>query len=325
MSANVETMAYRFGDRKDCPWHGLGIAVPRNDAITTAEFANLAGANWTAVKRPLWVRASAATPFKEHIETDQFALMRDDNHFILNYVSKQYQPVQNEEVFSFFSDFCDAGDMDLETGGVLDYGKTVWALASIRAGFTLANNDRVSGYLLFSNSHAGSAGRIKFTPIRVVCANTLAMALEGREQEFRIHHRTKFVAETAKIALGLSRKQLEDFKERAEFLATQRMDDVAYSRFLDKLFPVRVEASADGKHNNPIRPRNYDKAVEALWRQTGAELNRGTWWQGYNAITYMVDHMHNRTDKAAALNSNWFGNGNKLKQQALETALEMAK
>lgn len=335
MSANVETMAYRFGDRADTPWHGLGIAINRNEQISTDAFRIRAGADWQAVKRPLWVRAFGKdhvlndtkcdmTPFNDHILTDQFALMRSDNHFILNYVSKQYQPVQNEEVFNFFHDFCTAGDMDLETGGVLDYGKTVWALASIRAGFSLAGGDNVQGYLLFSNSHAGSAGRIKFTPVRVVCANTLAMAHNGAGQEFRIHHRTKFNAEVAKTTLGLSRKQLDDFKDRAEFLATTRMDDVAYSRFLDALFP-KVKHELDVHTVEWKRPRNYDKAVEALWKQTGANLSRGTWWQGYNAITYMVDHMHNRTDKAGALNSNWFGNGHKLKQQALETALEMAK
>lgn len=333
MPANVETMAYRFGNRADTPWHGLGVPVDRNEQVSTDEFRIRAGANWEAVKRPLWVRATATTTFKEHIETSQFALMRSDNHGILNYVSAQYQPVQNESVFNFFHDFCVAGDMDLETGGVLDYGKTVWALASIRAGFSLAGGDNVQGYLLFSNSHAGSAGRIKFTPVRVVCANTLAMAHSGSGQEFRIHHRTKFNAEVAKTTLGLSREQLSDFKERAEFLATQRMDDIAYSRFLDALFPKKIVThekaaftnASDKTWTEEVRPRNYDKAVEALWKQTGANMSRGTWWQGYNAITYMVDHMHNRKDSAAALNNNWFGTGHKLKQQALEVALEMAK
>ncbi|CAB4197935.1 LGT_TIGR03299, phage/plasmid-like protein TIGR03299 [uncultured Caudovirales phage] len=320
MTANVETMAYRFGNRADTPWHGLGVPVDRNEQVSTDEFRIRAGADWEAVKRPLWVRATATTPFKEHIETDQFALMRSDNHFMLNYVSKQYQPVQNESVFNFFHDFCREGDMDLETGGVLDSGRTVWCLASIREGFTLAGGDNIQGYLLFSNSHGGSAGRIKFTPIRVVCANTLALAHNGSGSEFRIHHKSKFVSNVAKDALGLGHKSLTDFKERAEFLATQRMDDIAYSRFIDKLFPA-----TDKGDGEIVRPRNYDKAVDALWKQTGANLSRGTWWQGYNAITYMIDHMHNRKDSAAALNNNWFGTGHKLKQQALEVALEMAK
>lgn len=323
MTDNVQTMAYRFADRSDTPWHGLGVPVSRNETVSTCEFQELAGAAWTAEKHPLWVRASKDTSFKEHIKTSAFALLRSDNQYVLNVVSAQYKPVQNDEVFQFFHEFCNAGDMSIETGGVLDLGRTVWCLASIREGFTLAGGDAVQGYLLFSNSHGGSAGRIKFTPIRVVCANTLAMAHSGIGAEFRIHHRTAFKADVAKAALGLGRDALVNFKERAEFLASRRMDDIGFSRFLDRLFPAKVVG--DGPDTQVTRPRAYGKAMDALDTQKGVELSRGTWWSGYNAITYMVDHMQNRADGAAALNNAWFGSGEKLKVQALEVALELAK
>jgi phage/plasmid-like protein (TIGR03299 family) len=318
-------MAYRFADRRDVPWHGLGTPIGRNEDITTEEFRRHAGAHWEAIKYPLWVRATLETPFKEHIKSDAFALMRTDTHAVLNIVSEQYKPVQNREVFDFFSDFCNAGDMDLETGGVLNEGRTVWALASIRAGFTLAGGDSVQGYCLFSNRHDGHAGRIKFTPVRVVCANTLALAMAGDGSEFRIHHRSQFNADLAKTTLGLAKTQLEQMKEQAEFLASRPMNHPAYLQFLDALFPVRKAVDALTKEERTIRPHNYDRAVQALWQQTGAELNRGTWWQGYNAITYMLDHQEHRKDRGAALNSNWFGEGMKLKKRALDTALEMAK
>ena len=155
--------------------------------------------------------------------------------------------------------------------------------------------------------------------------NTLAMAHSGGGSEFRIHHRSKFDAESAKNALGIGRENLERFREQAEFLASQRMDDVGFSRFLDALFPTRTVENLDGRGPDITRPRNYARAVEALVTQTGACLNEGTWWQGYNAITYMVDHMNPAKDKSRALNSSWFGTGEKLKVQALNTALEMAK
>jgi phage/plasmid-like protein (TIGR03299 family) len=333
MPANVESMAYRFADRTDVPWHNLGVPVDRNETVTAEEFQERAGAAWTAEKHELWVRANKENGLREHIKSDAFALMRSDNHFILNTVSKQYQPVQNHEVFNFFHEFCNAGDMDIETGGVLDFGRTVWCLASIREGFTLAGGDRIQGFLLFSNSHGGSAGRIKFTPIRVVCANTLALAHAGNGNDFRIHHRSKFDAEIAKNALGLGHKQLEVFKEQAEFLASRDMNDVGFKAFLDALFPKKLIQhekavfvnEADRHWIEEVRPRNYSRAVDALLTQTGAELNRGTWWSGYNAITYLVDHLNPAQDKARALNGAWFGVGEKLKVQALTTALELAK
>jgi hypothetical protein len=151
------------------------------------------------------------------------------------------------------------------------------------------------------------------------------MAHGGSGSEFRIHHRTKFVPEIAKNALGLGHKSLTAFKEQAEFLVSQKMDDLGFTRFIDRLFPARLIESADDKNGETVRPRNYEKAVHALANQVGVKQNEGTWWHGYNAITYMVDHDNSRADKSKQLNSTWFGNGFKLKQQALDLALEMAK
>jgi len=324
MPANVETMAYRFADRSDTPWHGLGMPVDRNEEVSSREFQKLAGAAWTVRKERLWVRANRDNGLSDHIQSDAYALMRDDNHLILNVVSNQYKVLQNIEVFDFFHDFCNAGNMDIETGGVLDEGRTVWCLASLREGFTLSAGDRVQGFLLFSNSHGGARGRIKFTGVRVVCANTLALAHQGVGQEFRIHHRTKFDPDTAKSALGLGHRALETFREQAEFLVSKTMDDAAYTRFIERLFPLRTVERSGGTPEL-IRPRNYTKAVSALAEQVGADMNRGTWWSGYNAITYMVDHMQNREDKSRTLNNAWFGSGDALKASALTTALEMAR
>jgi phage/plasmid-like protein (TIGR03299 family) len=331
MPANVMSMAYRFADRSDTPWHGLGVPVDRNETVTAEEFQKRAGAAWTAEKKQLHFNKYNERSFSEShlVRTDAFALVRSDNHYCLNVVSKQYQPVQNHEVFNFFHEFCNAGDMDIETGGVLDSGRTVWCLASIREGFVLQGGDQVQGYLLFSNSHGGSAGRVKFTPVRVVCANTLAMAHSGAGNEFRIHHRTKFDASAAKNALGLGHQQLEQFKEQAEFLASRDMNDVGFKAFLDKLFPATIVKYERGEHEawtEEKRPRLYEYAADAFINQIGADMSRNTWWSGYNAITYMLDHNVNRIgDGARRLSNTWFGSGEKLKQQALVTALEMAK
>src|ERR1700753_2951651 len=147
MPAYVDTMTYRYSDRSDTPWHGLGVPIDRNEEVTTHEFMKKAGANWKAEKRQLYYPARGRSPEDmPHTFKDKFALVRSDTDFPLSVVSNQYKPVQNETVFNFFKEFCDAGDMDLETGGVLNEGRTIWCLASIRQGFTLPNHDAVTGH-----------------------------------------------------------------------------------------------------------------------------------------------------------------------------------
>ena len=105
--------------------------------------------------------------------------MDSDNKY-LSTVTAPWNPLQNAEAFKFFNDFVEAGDMTMETGGVLRDGQQVWALAKVGESFTLANGDKVEGYLLFSNPHQfGKSIDIRFVAIRVVCNNTLTFALEG--------------------------------------------------------------------------------------------------------------------------------------------------
>lgn len=327
MSANVEHMAYRYADRDDVPWHRLGTPIDRNEQITTLEFQQRAGANWPVMKRPVKYNTEGTVNYNP-LRTDprHFVLTRGDSYAPLSIVGTQYKPVQNATVFEFFKEFCDAGEMTLETGGVLDEGRTIWCLAQLREGFELSGGDRITGHLLFSNSHDGNAGHIKFTTIRVVCANTLTMALSGGSS-YRIHHRSVFDAELAKQSLGLATEQLHLFQQQAGFLSKQRMDGEAFKRFLHKLMPPK---EVETTHGNPttdiIYPRMYTYAVEALASQPGRDMSPGTWWQGFNAITYMLDHNKSRiSDDASRLNNVWFGAGAQLKQKALTTALEMAR
>jgi phage/plasmid-like protein (TIGR03299 family) len=326
MSANVETMAYRYADRADIPWHGLGAKIGRDEYVSAAEFQSRAGANWTVSKRPVWYRPAPNVPAR--CDEDHFVLQRDDNYLALSIVGRQYKPVQNTEVFHFFHEFCERGDMVLETGGILDEGRKAWALATLKEGFTLAGGDTVTGHLLLSDSRDGGALRAKFTPVRVVCANTLALAFSSTDTsrgEFRLNHRSKFDPKAAKVALGISHRMLELAQEQAQYLCDRSMSSVAFKEFLEKLFPPKIHV--DDKGNEIVQyPRARDYALDSLQTQKGASMSHGTWWQGFNAITYMLDHNKNRiSDDASRLNNSWFGAGSVLRQKALTTALEMAR
>lgn len=331
MPANVETMAYRYADRNDVPWHGLGAKIGRDEYVSAHEFMMRAGANWLISKRPVWYRP--APDVKAMEDKDHFVLMRNDTHAALHIVGKQYKPVQNVEVFQFFHEFCEKGDMILETGGVLDEGRKVWALATLKEGFTLAGGDTVTGHLLLSDSRDGGALRAKFTPVRVVCANTLALALSESggtgSGEFRLNHRSRFDEKAAKTALGLGHNMLEKFQEQAQHLRDHSMSSIAFKEFLEKLFPPREHEVVDQTGNSTTvvqHPRARDYAQDALMSQKGADMGAGTWWAGFNAITYMLDHNKNRiSNDASRLQNSWFGDGARIRQRALTTALEMAR
>jgi phage/plasmid-like protein (TIGR03299 family) len=326
MPANVETMAYRYADRSDVPWHGLGAKIGRDEYVSAETFQLRAGAGWTISKRPVWYRPAPDTPAR--CDEDHFVLQRDDTHDALHIVGKQYKPVQNAEIFQFFHEFCERGDMVLETGGILDEGRKAWALATLKEGFTLAGGDTVTGHLLLSDSRDGGALRAKFTPVRVVCANTLALALGTHGDtggEFRLNHRSKFDARAAKNALGISHDMLTKFQEQAQHLRDHSMSSIAFAEFLEKIFPPKVHI--DDKGNESVQhPRAREYAIDALDSQRGVEMGRGTWWQGFNAITYMLDHNRNRiSNDANRLQNSWFGDGARIRQRALTTALEMAR
>ena len=186
-------------------------------------------------------------------------------------------------------------------------------------GFTLANDDEVKGYLLFSNPHVyGKSIDVKFVMTRVVCNNTLSMALTERGQPaVRLSHRNHFNPEMVKELLGISHNRVEQFKEAAEFLSSKRYSDKAYKLFLSQVFGT---SNQEGK----ILSRTAERALEIVDTQPGADMSPGTWWNAYNSVTYMTDHEMGRSADTRAAAA-WFGHNAKRKLDALNLAVEMAE
>ncbi len=317
MAHQIETMAFA----NTPPWHGLGVPVP--DEIGVDAMLAAAGLDWTVSKRPLTTHledgAEVAVP-------SHAALTRSSDGKVLSVVGAGYQPVQNHEALDFFRRFVEAGDMKLETAGSLGGGTRVWALASIRDGFALDGGDEVSGHLLFTNPHTPNAALVaQFTPIRVVCANTLAMALAGESAGvYRHAHFTAFDADKARAALGLARNQLAEFKEASAFLAARRYDDAAVRRFFVEVFEPALAANED-IDALAARPR-VRQALDALTVQPGAEMRsaEGTWWGAVNAVTWLADHRLGR-GADTRLSSAWYGEARQFKLRALTRAIDYAK
>ena len=298
----------------DVPWHGLGTAVP-ND-LTPDQILEAAGLNWSVQKIPAF-----ATIAGEQVAIGQSALVRSMDDQILDIVSDDWNPVQNEEAFEFFNDFVAAGDMEMHTAGSLQDGKIVWGLAKVKESFELFKGDVIDSYLLFSNFHKyGYSTDVRFTPIRVVCNNTLTLSLNSKvERMAKISHRKVFNGDNVKEMLGVAKDKLATYKEMAAFLGSKRYNDENIVEYFTRVFPV----SGSNENKKKEVSKNADLALNALFAQPGTEFAPGTWWQAFNAVTYVTDHLAGR-NADNRLQSAWYGYHKGVKTKALETALEIA-
>ena len=315
MSHNVETMAYAG----EVPWHGLGEKVS-ND-LTPMQMMQKARVDWKVAKVP-----TVAIYDGEMIQTGTEALIRESDNAVLSpSVGQNWEPIQNDEAFNFFNEFCLAGDMEMHTAGSLQGGKIVWVLAKIKESFDVLGKDQVDNYMLFSNPHIyGKSANVRMTPVRVVCNNTLNMSM-GMESvnEAVINHRRVFNPETVKETLGLAHEKFEQYKEAANFLATKRYTEDNLLTFLNTVFPA-AHAKKRLVTKFSDLSTTAKRTAETLDTQPGANLFPGTWWNALNAVTYMTDHQLGRTTDAR-LTSAWFGANQARKLKAVNTAIEMAE
>lgn len=303
----VAQMAYAG----DVPWHGLGKKVPAD--LTPEQMLEAAGLDWTVEKTPTFAIIN-----DEHVSTGQSALVRSSDNKILDVVSDDWVPVQNLQAFEFFNDFIAAGDMQMNTAGSLRNGQIVWALAKVNESFELFGGDRIDSYLLFSNFHKyGFSTDVRFTPIRVVCNNTLTLSLSSAvERMVKINHRSQFNGDNVKMMLGITSDKLSKYKDMASYLGSKMYKKETLVEYFQRVFPV---ANSSEKELS----RNASRALSVVEGQPGAEYAEGSWWSAFNAVTYMTDHLVGRSNDTR-LSSAWYGQNKNLKTKALELAVEYA-
>ncbi len=308
MVNGVAQMAYAG----ELPWHGLGQQV--SDDITTDGMMKAAGLDWSVTKQPMYymddLGEMGEVPGKS-------ALVRSSDNKVMDIVGQDWNPVQNAEAFEFFREFVDTGDMQMHTAGSLKDGKMVWALAKVNDGFTIKTaqgEDSVESYLLFSNPHQyGKSIDVRFTPIRVVCNNTLTLSLnQNVDQYVRMGHQRPFNAEDAMATLGMAQQKLGQYKEAAEHLCQKSYTTDDMLNYFNQVFP-----SASDRDSNKSR-----EAQEVMHTQAGAALGEGTFWQLFNTVTYMTDHTLGRNSDTR-LQSAWYGQNQNVKKKALELAVNM--
>lgn len=301
----------------DVPWHGLGVKVS-ND-LTPQQMLQAAGLDWTVDPVELFAEVG-----DKRIATGRRALIRSTDQKMIDVITDDWNPCQNQEAFEFFNDFVAAGDMEMHTAGSLKDGKIVWALAKVKESFELFNGrDQVDAYLHFTNPHSyGQSIDVRFTPIRVVCNNTLTLSLNMKSKNMvKVSHRREFNADEVKEALGVAKEKLNTYKEMAQHLSQKRYNNENIVDYFKRVFPVMTSKTEGAKELS----KSADRALEIIKfdEQPGAEFGKGTWWEAFNAVTYMTDHEIGRSADTR-LQSAWYGANKGLKTRALETAVEFA-
>ncbi len=309
------------------PWHGLGTVL-EDPPDTASEAITAAGLNWIVTKECLESVVPVDGTYRAVGLHDHYAIIRRKiEHGItrldaLGVVGKQYHPLQNHAAFSFFDRVVQTGMVQYSTAGSLRGGRVIWVLARLNGTLRIAGDDIVDKYLLLTNSHDGSRPvTIAFTPIRVCCANTLAMALRSADRRLSVRHTPSAAARIHEVGEYLAgcNRTFDDSAEAYRFLAQRSIHAAELARYLLGLFPDPEE----GALRNRARA-NREKITARFERGFGTDITGASWWRAYNAVVEFIDHDRNSGNADARVHSAWLGQGMQLKQQALSAALQLA-
>ncbi|PKN66591.1 MAG: hypothetical protein CVU54_18110 [Deltaproteobacteria bacterium HGW-Deltaproteobacteria-12] len=292
------------------PWHKLGIEL--NNPRTARDAITMAGLDYTVMRKARKVNPGV----KEYT----YATVRKDTDEVLGFVDVNCKPIQNIYAFTFFDALVAQDEAIYETAGILGRGELVWILARLPGHIMVHGNDIVNKYLLLTNSHDGrSYVRVRLTPIRAVCNNTLTSALQGAG-EVQINHPKNAGqdGELAAAVLGLSNSLYEKLDETFNSMANKKINEVQLREYVQALVPDNEEAE------NTARTEKIRNSVLQLHEEGhGAKLARGTVWGAFNSVAEYTDHMMSAEDSATRLNSIWFGRGEQLKTKAFRLAQQM--
>ena len=323
MSHLVETMAYTG----HTPWHQLGHALPKKQSIDV--WAQAAGMQWKIQETPVRYMAigEAEALYGEALEfPEQKVLYRSDTNAALSVVSQRYKVVQPQEVLEFYRDLSEVAGFELETAGVLKAGRRFWALARTGKSACLKGNDVVHSYLLLATSCDGTLATMAIpTSVRVVCNNTLAIALQGASAgAIKVPHSTHFDAQAVKRQLGIAVNQWDSFMYRMKTLAERKVKTHEAMNYF-----LKVICNTDSHSDLSVGLTNERalKKVQMLYEGhgRGAEMHaaKDTAWGLLCSVTEFVDHEKQARSQDNRLDSAWFGQGAAIKQRALDHALQL--
>jgi phage/plasmid-like protein (TIGR03299 family) len=312
MPANVENMFYTGAE----PWHGLGEKLEQ--APTISEAITASGLDWEVGLKDLFTRDGQEVPAR--------ATYRKSDNSILGVVGPRYVPLQNHEAFDWFQPFIDNGEASLHTGGSLSHGQKVWVLAQLnRDPSEIVPGDEVQKFILLSNSHDGkTAIRVGYTPIRVVCVNTLAFAHQHENSQLlRIRHTrsAKSNLDSVRDIMDNINAGFEATAEQFRFLARRDFHQGSVRQY------VKTMLGCEKKPEGDLKTRTLNTINTVLRTIHGPKQDmpgvRGTWWAAYNGYNEWLNYERGRTTNNR-LESLWFGQAGTDNNRALQLATQYA-
>jgi len=275
MSANVETMFYV----REKPWHGLGTEV--KEAPTSADALVYAGLDWSVIQKDVYTEDGTMIPGYK-------ANLRDTDSAALGIVSDRYKVVQNEDAFRFTDDLLGAGVV-YETAGALQGGRKVWMLARMPHRYIIAG-DEIAPYMVVMNSHDGSSGiKVAMTPIRVVCQNTLNLALGSAKRIWTTRHTENVMSRVheARETLLLAEAYMGELGRSIDALSQIRLTDKKVTEFMQEFFPVTLEISEAQRKNNQ---RLLEDMKQRYWEAPDLSNVGRNGYRFINAVSDFATH-----------------------------------
>ena len=297
------------------PWHRLGTYLGEN-AVTAEEAIVAAGMDWEVSTQEISCNGSIIPDFK--------AIVREDTQEVLGIRKNKYTPYQNKDAFKVLDPFIGLNQAVWHTAGVLGKGERIWVLAKLPGQIEVTKNDVIDKYFLLANSHDGSTGiKLAFSPVRVVCANTLKRALVGDESLIMNIRHTKnheIKIKKAMKVLGLVEKIATEFETDAKKMYEFKMSDADIDNYLAEVSNIVGEAKEKTKlytDKSYIRYRDYIEGGIG----TDIQGVKGSLWGAYNAITEAIDHTDRKIKNE--LQYKMFGAGFLIKERAWRTAKKL--
>lgn len=318
---NEQSEKHSFFSVKEKAWHNLGQLV--QDYPTSTEAICYAGLDYEVEKRKLFTPASDDT----NIEVpNYFSTIRTDNNTVLGVVGKDYQIVQNRDAFSFFDSIVGGDGILYETAGALGKGERIFITAKLPDYIRVGNDDLIEKYLFLTTSHDGSGSiTAAFTPIRIVCANTLNAALRAQTNTVRIRHTSnaKQRLEHAHKVMGISDVLSVQMESIFNNWAKIRMNDNELKKLIQSaLVPNKevLKTIQNGKEDelSTCFINMVDNAFEYAMSNPSQlmETTKGTIFGAYNAVTGYFQNVRSYKDDEAKLTSLLMGGTGQLRTQS---------
>ena len=315
---NGEASMFYYGE---VPWHGLGTQLDK--PATSKEAIEAAKLNWSVTKQQLHL--PNGQPVK-----DTFATVREDKpEATLGVVGKSYTPLQNNEAFEFFDSIVGADKAIYHTAGALLEGKVVWILAKLPGEIKVTSEDITHKYLLLSNSHDGSSAvQVKFTPVRVVCNNTLSLAFSDGQFHSVWHKKDiqKKLKDVTKL-LGIIETRYKDIEDSFKELLKIQMTDITLDKYLNEVFPNPAQKKDEQVYLYELAKAKSNREWAKYFFENGEGNNllqvKGSLWAALNGVTELVDHRVTKQSQDRKVNSIWLGDVAAIKTKAYYFALNM--